>query len=351
MQATLIHDIQTQFHAFVGNIGDGSRVGVLCHSDADGIAAGAILARTFTKLGHTAITDVTGKAENAWSPEVRDRLAAAELDALTVTDLGSRSDPLLDGVPTLLLDHHRPIGVPPGAELLTGYGHEPTPTSGLLAYWCAQAVGDASDLDWIAAISLLSDIGDHAPFDLLAEAKARYKATPLRDATTLLNAPRRSAGGDARPALDLLLKARDPREVVRGSEPEVAQLKAAKTEVNQAFAEAKKASPRFSGNVAIITIDTPCQIHPLIAQIWRTRLPRYIVFGTNVGYLPGRVNFSARSSKDVNLLDFLRQHAPSDPGLWYGLGHDQASGGSLTYAQWNEFVTGLGFGSEVMVKY
>ncbi len=348
MPTPFVQNIQARFRAFIDQLDRSSSVAVLCHSDADGIAAGAILARTLQLLGYHVVVETTGKGENAWSVSVADRLSQSKPSALIVTDLGSRAQPILD-VPTLLIDHHRPLGTPPRGELLTGYGEEPTPTSGLLAYWCGQAVASVDDLLWIAAISLLSDIGDNAPFGELAEAKQRYKATPLRDATTLLNAPRRSATGDTRPALNLLLKANDPRDVTKGDEPEVAQIKAAKTEVNQAFAEAKKASPKFSDDVAMIRIDTPCQIHPLIAQIWRTRLPKYIVMGVNTGYLPELVNFSARSGRNVNVLEFLKQHAPINPGEWYGNGHDQASGGALRYAVWNEFAEGLGFGPEMLV--
>lgn len=351
VQESYVQEINARFQAFVERLDTHQSIVVLCHSDVDGLAAGAILTRALQRAGHTIHVEVTGKGENAWSASVRERLKRYDPQALIVTDLGSRAATILEDVPTLLIDHHRPAGIPPNAALITGYGQEPAPTSGLLAYWCATAITDVNDLCWIAAISLLSDIGDKAPFDLLDAAKQRYKATPLRDATTLLNAPRRSASGDARPALTLLLNAHDPREVLRGTLPEVELLKAAKAEVNRAFAEAKKASPKFSGNVAMVRIDTPCQIHPLIAQIWRTRLPNYIVFGVNTGYLPGYVNFSARTGRAINLLDFLREHAPSDPGEWYGHGHDQASGGALPYAVWNEFAAGVGFSTEMMVEY
>ncbi len=350
MQAAFINELQDRFRAFVGQCTPGPTIGVLCHNDADGIAAGAILTRALRRIGHTVTVEATRKGEHAWSSTVRARLSQVAPQALIVTDLGSRDQAILADVPTLLLDHHRPEGVPPGAVLLTGYGHDPTPTSGLLAYWCAAAITEAADLDWIAAISMLSDLGDRAPFELLAAAKQRYKATPLRDATALLNAPRRSASGDAAPALQLLLTSDDPRAITRGSAPEVALLKAAKTEVNQAFAEAKKAAPVFIGNVAAIRIHTACQIHPLVAQIWRTRLPKYIVMGVNTGYLPGYVNFSARSPKELNLLEFLREHAPADAGDAYGHGHDQASGGALRYAAWNQFIAGLGFGVELQVE-
>jgi single-stranded-DNA-specific exonuclease len=305
VQGATIEQLGAHFAAFVAEIPLDRPIAVLCHSDADGITAGAILARALERGSHAVAVEVTGKGEHAWSPSVRERLMRHHPQALIVTDLGSRDESILD-VPTLLIDHHRPEGVPPRAELLTGYGLDPTPTSGLMAFWCAAGIADVQDLDWIAAISLLSDIGDNAPFDLLADAKRRYRPTPLRDATTLLNAPRRSASGDARPALDLLMAVDHPREIVRGPRPEVERLKAAKAEVNAAFAEAKRAAPVFSGNVALIRIHTPCQVHPLIAQIWRTRLPNYIVLAANTGYLPGRVNFSARAAGSINLLDFLR---------------------------------------------
>ncbi len=342
-------DTQARFKAFVQQRSTDDRIAILCHSDADGLAAGAILARALTAHGFRVHTEVTGKGGNAWSDASRMQLARHNPTALIVTDLGSRDEAILEGVPTLLIDHHQPAGVPPDADLATGYGVEPTPTSGLMAYWCAEALGPVDHLLWIAAISIVSDVGDRATFDELAQARARWKTTPLRDATTLINAPRRSATGDARPALDLLLKADGPRDVVRGDAPEVGQLKAAKQEVNAAFAEAKRASPRFSGDVALIAIDTPCQIHPLIAQIWRTRLPKYIVIAANRGYLPGRVNFSARVSRERNILDFLREHAPTGADGSYGHGHDQASGGSLTFDAWNAFVDGLGFDDEMTV--
>ncbi|MEJ7617836.1 MAG: DHH family phosphoesterase [Pyrinomonadaceae bacterium] len=114
--------------------------------------------------------------------------------------------------------------------------------------------------------------------------------------------------------------------------------------------EAKKAAPVFSGSVALIRINTPCQIHPLIAQIWRTRLPKFIVIAANEGYLPGRVNFSARSAAGVSVLDFLKSIELSEGAGNYGHGHDQASGGSLPAARWNEFLSKLNFPASVYAR-
>ena len=181
--------MRDRFRRFAAGLVPGRPVAVLCHSDADGLAAGAILARALRRAGHAVAVEVTGKGEDAWRSAVADRLARHAPQALLVADLGSRDRPVLGGVPTLLIDHHRPDGVPPGATLITGYGREPTPTSGLLAYRAAGAIAEVDDLLWIAAVSLLSDLGDDAPFAELEEARRRYKITPLREATSLLNAP------------------------------------------------------------------------------------------------------------------------------------------------------------------
>jgi len=81
-------------------------------------------------------------------------------------------------------------------------------------------------------------------------------------------------------------------------------MREARREVNAAMAEAKKHAPLFAGQVALIRIHSSCQIHPLIAQIWRSRLPKYVVMVANDGYRPGHVHFSVRGQQ-INVLDFL----------------------------------------------
>ncbi len=218
---------------------------VLCHSDADGLTTGAILTLALRRAGLTVRVEATGKGGSAWSDETVALLEKHRPSALIVGDLGVRAEPVSPtGVPTFFIDHHRPSGLPPDAEthVVTGYGLDPTPTSGLIAFACVGGLPDVNvdDLDWIAAISVLGDIGDKAPFAVLAPAKKRYGAGVLRDATTLLNAPRRSATGDASGALALLLSVGHPREISDGTRPESAALRRDKEEVHAAMTEAKK---------------------------------------------------------------------------------------------------------------
>jgi single-stranded-DNA-specific exonuclease len=251
-----------QFEKWLASHSFEAKLCVLCHSDADGISAGAILHRTLRRSGREVATIVTQKFENAWSESVRDRLLATSPDALIVCDLGVRATPVLDAVPTCFIDHHYFSDVPSDAVVITGFQVEPCPTSGLVAFWCASAVADVSDLEWIAAVSLLSDSGERAPFLELTSAKKAHGLPALREATTLLNAARRSSSGNAQPALELLLRAASPREVSRDNSPEAMILREAKQEVNRAFAEAKRAAPKFSGPTLFFASTRPVRFIP-----------------------------------------------------------------------------------------
>ncbi len=351
--------IFTEFLASLPH-GKATRIHVYTDADADGLPAAALLVRALHAVGYPHVTtEARRKFENAWMPEVHARLAALHPQALLVVDLGARPDVVLPGVPTLLIDHHAPFGTPPGAVLLTSYGTEPTATSGLLALWCAQAIAPdkAHELQWLAGISLLSDLGDKAPFPELAESKARFGATALKDLTALLNAPRRSAAGDASVALELLLRAETPKQVMKSDDPALAELRVAKMETSAALAMARKTAPKFSAkwkkelgaDLAMVRISTPCQVHPLVALTWRGQLKHAVVFGVNTGFRAGYVHFSGRAPSGVNLLRFLRAHTPEGADGTFGGGHDQASGGALTVALWNVFATDMGFGPEMQV--
>jgi single-stranded-DNA-specific exonuclease len=339
------------FAAFVAPIPHDANVVALHDSDADGISAGVLWQRGLERLGFTHVRRLLPDRErSAWSEGNRATVAAAKPDRLFVLDLGSQSEPVLPGVPTCFVDHHRPGGVPPGDTLVSAYAWDPIPTTSLLTWELFAPLTDVADLDWVAAIGLLGDLGDSAPFPMLAEAKKRYTAKYLKEAVALLNAARRAARYDPETAARVLLAHADPRALVNSDTADVQTLRDAREEVKAALEEAKKAAPVFSGQVALIRVHSACQIHPLVAQIWRTRLPKFIVLAANDAYLPGRVNFSARAAKGVNVLEFLRS-VPLPPGEGsFGQGHDQASGGSLPVARWNALLVALGFPPNVFAQ-
>lgn len=320
---------------------------VACHFDADGLGAGAILVRALRGAGWEAEARIIGRGENAWSDTFRDEVVGRSLGGLIVTDLGLGAEAIAPDVPTVIIDHHVPTGEGGGATVISGNGREPEPTSALLAWWAAGAFGDQADLLWLAGLGLIGDMAEDKGFPEMAEAQARWGKTALRSATALINQPRRSASGDASPALALLMRCDGPKEVLSGVHPETALLLAAKAEVALALAEARRAAPVFSRDVALIAMDTACQVHPLIAQQWRTRLKGKVVIAANFGYSPGWVHFSARTSGDHDLIAFFAEHRPPGADEKYGNGHRAASGGALRADDWAWFLRSVGLPERV----
>jgi single-stranded-DNA-specific exonuclease len=338
---------QQLFRAFVAQIPPSASVTAIYDSDADGVTAGVIWQRAFERAGFKQIQAVLPDRErNAWTAANRARVAATRPDFLFVLDLGSQPEAVLSGVPTCFIDHHHPEGVTARDTLISAYRWNPIPNTSWMVWHLAQQIADVADLDWIAAIGTLSDLGDRAPFDLLTQVKRQYTAKYLKEATVLINAARRAADYQPEQAVLALLNHPNPKALVQSERPAVNQLRQAREQVKLALQEARKLAPIFAGRVALLRLDSPCQIHPLIAQSWRDRLPNYVVIAANQGYIPGRVNFAARS-KSLNVLEFLRSFE-IDPGEGsYANGHDQASGGSLPPQRWQQLLQQFGFAKSV----
>lgn len=316
---------------------------VLSHFDADGLSAAALLVRALEQVGWRSRAETIGKGETPWDEAVAARLTTLEPGGLVLCDLGTRPEPVLPGCPTLVIDHHVPTGEPIDAITISGNGLRPEPTTSLLAWWAAEALGEQDGLLWLAAIGLIGDMAEDNAFPELAAAQARWGKTALRDAVSLVNAPRRTAAADPGPALRLLLTAAGPKDITRGDTEDALALHAAKAEVRAAMDEAKRAPPRVVGDVALIQLDSACQVHPLVAQQWRGRLRDKIVIAANRGYNPGWVHFAARSNTGRDLIQFLAEHRPANADGRYGNGHAQATGGALRNRDWNRFIADLGF--------
>jgi single-stranded-DNA-specific exonuclease len=328
----------------------GERPLLVCHNDADGLSAGVILARALLHGALTPTVRIIGKGENAYSAvfqaEIAERKQRDGVTGLILTDVGTSSQLAPDILPTIIVDHHVPTGIPDGATVISGIFDDPIPTSSLLAYRCAVALGDAAPLLWLAALGIIGDLAEKDGFPEM-EAARSYGITALRKAASLVNAPRRSSSGDAAPAFALLEKARGPKEVLSGQFAETALLLAARDEVRTEVDRARKAAPKIVGPVAIVAIDSPCQVHPLIAQTWSTRLKSEIVMAANFGYRPGWVHFAARTAQDADIPAFLASVRPPGADEQYGKGHRLASGGALRLEDWNIFVRTLGFGPDM----
>lgn len=314
--------------------------------DADGLASGVLWQRCLERLGRKQVRRLIAMRDrNLWFGDYDRELAAEAPSSLYVLDLGCQTRELPPGVPTCVVDHHAPEPPAAGTILLSSYlWSTPAPTA-WMTYRLTSELVDMSDLDWIAVMGTEGDLGSKAPFDLMTTMKGRFRRKDLSETVALINAIRRSSKPRPELAAQALLEHADPRSLVESTAPCVEALREAREEVKEEMIRAKAAAPRFSGQVALVEIDSACQVHPVIAQIWRGRLPKYYVIVANRGYLPGRVNFSARSSGSLKVLDMLRALPEYTGQSGFGQGHDHASGGSLEMPEWEALLRRLGFES------
>lgn len=338
------------FENFIAQLPDSGPVAILCDGDVDGLGAGVVLWYLLEKRGFKPerLKNLhTPKGNNAFTPVMRDTIMDLKPAGLFVLDLGINQFDLAPGVPVLLVDHHRPEGQPPGSTVITGYQWRPVPTSSLLTFLLCNGQEEVAQYAWKAAIGNLGDLGPEHP--LTQKAIKEQKQKYIREATSLLNAAKRCSDPDrAIPAAFRVFRdAETAKGIIEGESEDLELLRHFKQEVQSELNEAKRVAPKFSTaeKVALLRFDSPARVHPLLAQSWRGRLPKYIVMAANGGFLPGKVSFSMRTNLDVNLLDFLAQHGENLEGVEneYGHGHDKATGGTLSQANFKRLLESMGF--------
>ena len=332
-----------QFRAFL-EAGAGRRELIACDADADGMTAGVLLETALRRLGHTSVQRfLPDRSRNVWRPGMRERLRRQNPERLFVLDLGIRPEPVLAGLPTCYIDHHALEGQPPEGLVISSYHWPQAVNTSALVWELCRPLVDLADRDWIAAIGVIGDLQERHAGALLTDVKQKYGLRSIREIVALVNAGRRISPDLAALACTLLAEHDDPRTFLKAAAAK--PLHEARQELQRALDEAKRVAPVFSGHVALVRIRSPYQLHPLLAQIWRSRLRGIIVIAANEHYLGGQVNFSVRGPSGTNVREFLRR-IPLPPGDGeYGLGHDEASGGSLPIIRWNQLLTALGFPS------
>jgi len=308
-------------------------VAVVPHTDADGLAAGAIALRARGEGAADAV--LLGRGQTPFAPD-----APLPDGPLAILDWGIR--PI--GRPGLLVDHHAPeaeivegrvVGL--AAPLaVTAYGEVPeTPTAPLMRRIVPEAPA------WLAAVGAVGDLGD-AGFALDECHGARPKAA-IKRLVSLVNAPRRLPDGPVRTALALLVEHEDPREALKDAR--IGELEEAKAAWRAEFDRVVRTAPQMVGDgVALLRFSSPAQVHPLVATTWSRRLAPRMVLAANDGYLgEGTVNFAVRGGEG-DLRRVLRDALPvrgNAASHEFAHGHDRATGGSLPNAEFERLIAGL----------
>ncbi len=293
---------------------------IVPHTDADGLAAGAIALRSRSEPAAVAV--LLGRGQTPFGPEppLPERRVA-------VLDWGVRELTR----PGLLVDHHVPEAKPRADQVvLSGYGELPESSTAVLLRRLAPA-----EPAWLAAVGAYGDLGDRAWE--LSECQDVPRGL-VRKLVPLVNAPRRLPDGPVRDALALLVESESPKAAL--ADARVSLFEDARREWRSGFERAVRTAPRVADGVAVLRFSSPYQVHPLVATAWSRRLAPRVVLAANDGYLPGRVNFALRGG-DGDLRELLRTALPGQAGE-YAHGHPRATGGSLEPEAFDRLLAALG---------
>ncbi|MCA9775528.1 MAG: DHH family phosphoesterase [Candidatus Eremiobacteraeota bacterium] len=314
-------------------------VSLVSDYDADGLSSAVLMESFLRRTDRSFSLRTPVQDRNIWDTPT-ERWLAADAALAIVMDLGCRGDKLFP-VPTLFIDHHKDNPPSPDDLLYAGYDRDPVPTTAGLVWELVR--DEVPEKKWLAALGTYGDLGSKAPFDYLQEIKKEFTAKALGEVVSLVNAARRIASPRVDLALSLLRRYDDPKSLVKARDPELLELEELRERVRTETERCKQAAPVFADEVALVMASSDCQVHPIIAQIWRTRLPKYYVLVANDGYEEGKIHFSGRSRGDKMILQKLRSLPSWAEDAGFGQGHDQAAGGVVDLEMWKQILSELGF--------
>ena len=293
----------------------GATAVVVPHHDADGLSAGALLARA-----------TSGAALHVSSPWD----APLGIDGpAVVADWGVR--PVKGPSSVLYVDHHAAPERVDGVVVSPANGGE---TSTSLLAW--KLLGRPPDGAWLAALGAVGDLGAGAL--KRRDVPAVGSHTSITKLASLITAAGRVHDGPIATAFEVLAGSADEAEALK--HPGRSELDAAAAAVRLSRARALRTPPRVGSQAALLRFAEPARVHPIVATAWARRLAPRVVIAANDAWRDGRVSFAVRSADGRDLRAWLltRWSPPAGAGD-YARGHARATGGVLDPQAFDEFAS------------
>ena len=317
----------------ISNIDKEDRIVILTHVDSDGVSSGALLYKTLINRGYKNIDIIyPKKGENGFSENIKNKIKQISPDILFFMDLGSYPIEINNVKKIIIIDHHKPEGVPDKGVLLTSFPPPPYISTSYLAFLLLKEI-NYNPKDYLGIIGEIGDYGLEVDAPYIKDLIKNYKKKELSLVSSLINSARRVKEFDIDTSLKYLIESNEFEDLVIDSEYKK-KLLYYRELIKKDIDKWKKTKPKFIKNIAIIEIDSPNLIHPIIAQIWKNILEKYIVICANFGYIENKVSFSMRTSLDISLLSFLRRYLEPSIEEDLGFGHERATGGIIDNEKW-----------------
>ncbi len=313
------------------------KVIILTHVDSDGVSSGALLYKVLINKGYKNIDIIyPGKGENGYSDRIKNIINTKKPDVIFFMDLGSYHTNFNNIKKIILIDHHKPEGVPNNGVLFTSFPPPPYISTSYLTYLLLNSI-NFNPKDYLGLIGEVGDYGLYVDAPLFKELLKKYNKKEISLISSLVNSARRVKEFDIDTSLKYLISSENFEDLIKDSEFKK-KLLYYKEVIKQDIDKWKKIKPKFINNIAIIEIESPNLIHPIIAQIWRNVLEKYIIICANFGYLENKVSFSLRTSLDISLLSFLRKYLKPSIEEDLGFGHERATGGIIDTEKWFDLI-------------
>ncbi|KAK4685760.1 single-stranded-DNA-specific exonuclease, partial [Tremellales sp. Uapishka_1] len=366
--------------AFIMDIIENRRsVLIVPDKDADGLSAGTLLYQTLVHLGlepSRISVHHLSKGTNVHSDAERDKMAVFGADKIVVLDQGSRPGRAIlpsleeDEKRVLIIDHHMSDEWPENSQVLTACHTSPIATASLLTYMMLRELHPSviEQESWRAIVGVVGDLGTTVakwgvppwPSEL-GDVTKRVGAKSISDAVAGINAPRRTAEYNVPKAWGIILDAKSPSQIASN-----AFLKLCKLDVQAETEKWARTPPRFSedGRVAVVTVDTGFQVHPVIATRWAGTLGKkskklIMIMCANTSFNPdpAKISFSCRIASGLrslpdderpNLIALLNEYADSIEGFRervggdYARGHKEATGGIIAKTEFALLLQAMG---------
>lgn len=321
------------FNEQISRVNKNDNILILTHVDSDGVSSGAVLYKVLKENDYKNIKIIyPGKGKNGFSENIINKIKTIQPDFLFLMDLGSYPIKLDDIKKIIIIDHHKPEGIPENGILFTSFPPPPYISTSYLTYLLLNE-NKFNPKDYLGLVGEIGDYGLELDLPYFKEIINKYKKKNLSYVSSLVNSARRVKEFDIDTSLKYLIESEKFEDLLIDSELKK-KLIYYREIIKKDVDKWKKTKPKFIKNIAIIEIDSENLIHPIIAQIWKNILDKYIVICTNSGYIKNKISFSMRTSLDISLISFLRRYLNPSIEEDLGFGHERATGGIVTIDKW-----------------
>jgi len=335
----MTEDPEKEALSFIMDIDSGAKVTLLYHGDGDGVCSAVMVYKCLQRRGISNINPLPlERGENPFSERTTAKINGSDTDFLVVLDSGSRRG-TFHNIRSLVIDHHVPDSVPEVEVFFNTWVDKTNRITSEAVFDLVKRIIPEDDIRWYSLTGTGADAGLSKAFSRYAGKEKKYGNKEIQECISLINASRRHCSFRIAEVFNLLVRSTSPSMFIAAAKR--AGIDKLREELKLELKKNLKIAPVFSSFFVLFQLNSPHQIHPLIASIWSVKLNRYVVIAANWGYLPGKVSFSMRTESGKDLLVLLKKYRKK--GEEIGFGHSKATGGIVKEEVFRDFLRRLGF--------